>query len=199
MEDVLAAFRDFGAVRPISSTGFHFDWAPVLASFAGETGIAGEVAIESTLTLQEDFWRWELDSNAFTTGRVLWRVANALRLFALVSLLTEKGIFIGWSVSYEGTTLATQDAMGGTAAVVVTERLAELVAGDFGKAVFLLVPHKDLEDGLRRQDDATMASERRAALISVFLRDQLSLRPPISEDEINRLKRQLGLPDGSST
>jgi len=45
------------------------------------------------------------------------------------------------------------------------------------------------------EDEAAPASERDSALIAAFIEDQLAVRPPITQGEVDDLKRRLRRPD----
>lgn len=167
----------------------------MLASFAGQRETTAEVAIDSIVTRTADGWRWELDSSPLTTGRVLWRTTNGMRLLTLLSVMVDKQVVESWCVLYDGAMLAAHEGPGGEPASVVTERLAELVAGAFGRTAFLAVPRERFLNGINREDEATLASERNSTLIATFIEDQLAVRPPITQAEVDGLKRRLGLTD----
>ena len=164
----------------------------MLSSFTGQLETTVQGAVESIVTRTAEGWRWELDPMPLTTGRVLWRTANALRLLTLLSVLAEKHSVESWCMLYEDTTLAANEGRGAHASLV-TERFAELVAGEFGRTAFLAVPRERFHSGIRHEDEATLASERTSTLIATFIEDQLAVRPPITQTEVDDLKRRLGM------
>jgi hypothetical protein len=189
--DVMAAFRSFGETSSSTPFTFRFEWSPILVSFESEAQVRASSEIESTVTKHGSTWRWTVDAYPFTTGRVLWRVANALRFFAMLTAWTDKGIFSEWAAEYEGETVATAGAASGSK-VAVGDTFANLVAGEAGVALFAAM-RAELSEHIWREDERTRASERKSSLIATFVADQLAVRPPISESEISALKRRLGL------
>ncbi len=165
----------------------------MLSSFAGQREITAHVDVDSIVTPTADGWRWELDSSPLTTGRVLWRTANGMRLLTLLSVLVKKSVAENWCLLYGGALLA-HEGSGAQHAIVVTERLVELVAGEFGKTAFLAVPRERFLIGINHEE-ATLASERNSTLIATFIEDQLAVRPPISQAEVDGLKRRLAAMD----
>lgn len=136
--------------------------------------------------------RWEFDASVLTTGRVLWRMANALRVLTILTLLTDKGVLDGWLMEHDGVLLAADDPDRHGTRTIVAEPFAQFVAGELGREAFAEFRSR-FEELLRREDAATLESERRSTLVATFIQDQLSVRPPISVEEIDRLKRRLGL------
>ena len=188
--DVMAAFRDFGDISSSGPYAFRFEWNPILVSFESEVQVGTSSEIESTVTKHGSTWRWTLDAYPFTTGLVLWRVANALRFFAILTAWIDKRIFSEWAAEYGGATVAAADAASGSK-VIVSDTFANLVAGEAG-TVLLAAMRTELSDHVGREDERTRASERKSSLIATFVADQLAVRPPISEPEISALKRNLG-------
>ena len=45
---------------------------------------------------------------------------------------------------------------------------------------------------MSNEDEATLASERKSTLIATFIEDQLAVRPPITQTELDELKLKLG-------
>ena len=191
-KEVLAAFRGLGHARPLEANRFRFAWSPVLAPFAGERETATPGEADSMITPSAEGWRWELDPNPLATGRVLWRMANALRLLTLLSLMVEQNAVESWCALYRDAVLAAHDGPKGERATVVTERFAELIAGELGKTAFLAVAHERFVSAIRSEDEATLASQRDSALIAAFVEDQLAVRPPITQAEVDECKRRLG-------
>ena len=189
--DIMAAFRSFGALEPTDTAAYRFEWNPILVSFESEVRVGASAAVYSAVTRSGSAWRWTFDSYPFTTGRVLWRVANGLRCLALLTAWTEKGVFTQWLAEYAGKTLAAADGASGSG-IAVTDAFANLIAGEAGPAVLAAV-RSELSNRVGREDERTGVSERRSSLVASFVTDQLAVRPPISESEIRTLKKQLGI------
>ncbi|MEA2719816.1 MAG: hypothetical protein QOJ39_1680 [Candidatus Eremiobacteraeota bacterium] len=192
--DVIAAFRSLGDAQPLEANRFRFEWSPVLLPFAGHHETAARTASDSVVIASAHGWRWELDAGPLTTGRVLWRMANALRLLTLLSLLVEKSAAESWCALYRGKVLAANDGSTSGHATVVTEDLAELVGGASGKIAYRASRQERLFS-FGDEDEATLASERNSMLIATFIEDQLAVRSPITQAEIDGLKRRLGMTD----
>lgn len=110
-------------------------------------------------------------------------------------MMIERNVVEFWCALYDGAVLAAQNGPAGAYTMLVTEQLAELVAGEFGRTAFLAAPRARLISGIGHEDGVTLASERKSTLIAVFVEDQLAVRPPISQAEVDGLKRRLGLAD----
>jgi hypothetical protein len=170
---------------------YRFDWRPVLGSFPNANAPINPTDIESRVLIENSAWRWTFDPYPVTTGRALWRIANGIRVLSILEVFAEEGIIHEW-VAQWGTVLL---AVGGTnprSGTVVTQDFATLVAGEPGSTVFDMLKAQ-FGEVVAREDEAQRESERKSSLIASFVVDQLAVRPPISSDEIEALKRRLGI------
>lgn len=191
--DVIEAFGKGGEVVVAGAAPFRFDWFPILAELEGQPKGMPASELSSTITRERNVWRWSFDPYPLVTGPVLWRTANALRLLALLGHLKQQAFCIGWHAEFRGVVIAAGEASRGAAnPLLITGAFTELIAGDAGEAVFAAM-RTQLGDAIRREDRLTSESERRSSLIASFIEDQLAVRPPISQNEIDDLKRRLGL------
>lgn len=191
--DLLAAFSRAGVLTAIAESKYRFDWRPVVAAFPEAADEAEPSDFQSELTYAGTTWTWAFDSYPLTTGRILWRIANASRMLSILSVLVDRAFLNEWLAQSGTIVLAAQAKDCRRAVPLITEDFAELVAGPLGNEVFKALRYTYAE-AAAQQDEATYQSERRSSLIASFVRDQLAVRPPISEDEIAMLKRRLGLP-----